>query len=208
MGLISLFFLSFFIALSGALVPGPLLTATISQSIGKGFRSGPLIVAGHALAELSIICLMVLGLDLFLSSPMCFFVISVTGAFVLIYFGARLLLSLPGITLPEPEPGRGNSGLTLLGLSLTLANPYWLLWWLTIGSGLLISAREYGINGIIVFFAGHILADLLWYSLISLVLGKSGKLFSLKIYRAALAMCALALICFGFWFVFALVPGT
>lgn len=208
MGLISLFFLSFFIALSGALVPGPLLTATISQSISKGVRSGPLIVAGHALAEISIVCLIIIGVDFFLSSPMWFFVLSVAGAFVLIYFGIKIILSLPGITLPEPETNQGNYRLTLLGLSLTLANPYWLLWWLTIGSGMLISAREYKLNGVVVFFAGHILADFLWYSLISLGLSKSGKLFSLRTYRAALAICAIALICFGFWFVLVLVSGA
>ena len=50
--LLTIFVSSFVIALSGALMPGPLLTATISESSQRGFITGPLMIAGHAILEL------------------------------------------------------------------------------------------------------------------------------------------------------------
>ena len=42
---------SFIVALSGALMPGPLLTVTVGEAARRGFWAGPLIMVGHALLE-------------------------------------------------------------------------------------------------------------------------------------------------------------
>jgi hypothetical protein len=44
--LLTIFFSSFIIAFSGAMMPGPLLTATISESSKRGFLAGPMLIAG------------------------------------------------------------------------------------------------------------------------------------------------------------------
>ena len=40
---------AFVVALSGAMAPGRVLTITISETLKRGFKAGPLIVLGHAI---------------------------------------------------------------------------------------------------------------------------------------------------------------
>ena len=46
---------SFTLALSGVLMPGPLLTVTIAESARRGFWAGPLLMTGHSILELLIV---------------------------------------------------------------------------------------------------------------------------------------------------------
>ena len=78
---------SFILALSGALMPGPLLTVTVAESARAGFRAGPLLITGHAALEFLLVIAIVLGLGPFLKSPPVMGVIALVG-------GGILLLSL------------------------------------------------------------------------------------------------------------------
>ena len=55
MTLVVIFFSSFMIALSGALMPGPLLTVTISEATRRGTVAGPLMILGHGILELALV---------------------------------------------------------------------------------------------------------------------------------------------------------
>ncbi len=48
-------------------MPGPLLTATISESSQRGFIAGPLLITGHAILELVLVIAFLLGLARFFS---------------------------------------------------------------------------------------------------------------------------------------------
>ena len=78
----------------------------------------------------------------------------------------------------------GRKRLVGQGILVSLANPYWSLWWATIGLAYVLQSRRWGIAGVIVFFLGHIAADLLWYSTVSFSVGKGRAVFTTKIYRA------------------------
>ncbi len=54
--------ISFMLALSGVLMPGPLLTIAIGESLRRGFVTGPLLILGHGLLELALILTIVDGL--------------------------------------------------------------------------------------------------------------------------------------------------
>jgi len=62
----------------------------------------------------------------------------------------------------------------------SLSNPYWTLWWATIGLGYLAAAMKFGLKGVVVFFWGHILADYTWYALISVGITRGKRLFKPK----------------------------
>jgi len=57
-----------------------------------------------------------------------------------------------------------------------------------------------GILGISVFFIGHILADLIWYSAVSLAVSRGKKFITDKKYRVIISGCGITLIGFGIYF--------
>ncbi len=200
MDYISLFIISFVVTLSGALAPGPLLAITIQESARKGFKAGPLIILGHVLLEIIMLIFIIFGFIRFINTPLILRIISLSGGFILIWLGAKMLASLPRISLEFTDNYKKSSTLPLLGITMSLANPYWTIWWLTIGLGLILSAKKTGMMGIPVFFTGHISADFCWYSIISYLISKEKKFFSLKVYKNIIFVCAFSLIGFGIWF--------
>ena len=55
-----MFFKSFLIGFSGAMVPGTMLGVTIDGSLKKGWKAGPLIVLGHGILEILLIIVIAL----------------------------------------------------------------------------------------------------------------------------------------------------
>ena len=75
-----------------------------------------------------------------------------------------------------------------LGALVSSSNPYFLLWWATIGSAYLVSAALYGFPGIAAFVVGHILADLTWFSLIAYATAYGRRLLTLRAYRGLISV--------------------
>ena len=201
--LFTIFASSFVIALSGALMPGPLLTATISESSRRGFWAGPLMIAGHAILELALVVALFLGLAPFFQMPAVFAASALAGAVILIWMAAGMLRSLPTLRLSW-EGGQQKMNSTVLnGLLMSVSNPYWIIWWATIGIGYIFYAWQYGLWGIAFFFAGHISADLAWYSFIAGAVARGRHLLTDRLYRRLIGFCALFLIGFAGYFAFA-----
>ena len=95
--LVSIFFTSFVIALSGAMMPGPLLTATISESTRHGIKAGPLLILGHGILELLLVTALLLGLAPLLQKDSVFIVGAVLGSIFLLWMRrwSRCATSLP-----------------------------------------------------------------------------------------------------------------
>lgn len=199
-GNISLFLVSFTVALTGALAPGPLLAQVITESARKGAKTGPLMIAGHALAETLMLILLVGGLGRLMRTPLLLRSVSLAGAAVLFYFAIRILVELRQPIEGFKSARSGNAGLLVQGISLSIANPYWSAWWLTVGLGLVLSANAKGMPAVAVFFCGHILADLIWYSLVSLAVSRGRGFFSARAYRGIMGLCGLSLLGFAIWF--------
>ena len=75
-----------------------------------------------------------------------------------------------------------------------------MVWWATIGLGLVARAQKVGLLGILIFFLGHQAADFAWYSIVSTAVGKGRRFFSDRIYRGIIAVSALVLIGFALYF--------
>ncbi|UCG78406.1 MAG: LysE family transporter [Nitrospirota bacterium] len=193
---------SFFVALSGALVPGPLFTITVAESAKRGFISGPLIILGHAILELTLIALLLIGLSPFFKRQGVIIAISLLGGAMLVIMGAMMIRDARHARISVELEGEG-SGMhpVIAGIVGSISNPYWTIWWATIGLGYLVSAIKLGILGIVVFFIGHITADLVWYSLISFTVAKGKKFMGDKGYRILLYICGIFLVVFGIWFI-------
>ncbi len=200
LALVTIFCTSFVIALSGALMPGPLLTVTISESSSRGFVTGPLMIFGHGLLELALVVALVSGLAPILARDDVFILISLTGGAVLLWMGGSMLRTLPGLHLNGPHGEGKSKNLVAMGAVLSAVNPYWLIWWASIGLGYIMHSLKFGLLGVTAFFLGHILADLAWYSFISFGIAKGQHLFSNEFYRKMIGACAVFLILFSCWF--------
>ena len=97
--LLTIFVSSFVIALSGALMPGPLLTVTISESSRRGFITGPLLITGHALLELALVAALLLGLAPFFQLPLVFVLTALVGSVILLWMALSMFRSLPSLRL-------------------------------------------------------------------------------------------------------------
>ena len=203
-----IFITSFGVGLSGSVTPGPLLAFNIREVLRVGFWAGPLTIVGHSALELIVVLALVIGVARFLESPIAGFVIGIAGGLFLIWMGWAMArhpsrLTPPGtagaVDLSEGQGGR--SKVVVFGALVTLTNPYWSLWWATIGLGYLLWARGMGDAGIVSFYVGHILADFLWYTVVAMALVSGRRLMSPLAYRVLIVICGLFLLGMGGWFI-------
>ncbi|MFH0942432.1 MAG: LysE family transporter [Chloroflexota bacterium] len=203
--LLIIFSTSFVVALSGALMPGPLLALTVSQAVRRGFWAGPVLILGHALLEVPIVVALVLGLRQFRGEGMIPGIIGITGGTVLVIMGLGILArSRHRMTMPTadlPEAGRNRKGI-IIGILGSAANPYFFIWWATIGASYLLWSLELGTGGVASFFTGHILADLSWYTLVAFIIATGRKVISDTVYQWLFIACGLVLVGLGSYFIF------
>lgn len=224
-GLAGLFASAFVIGLSGAMAPGSLLAVGISESLRRGFWAGPLISLGHALLELVMVILLVSGLGQFLAYPRVLGVIGVTGGAMLLWLawatwgtaarpqqlfridngGGSLALASAGGVLHAEGCGRFSANCDLLrvvgaGIAASIANPYWILWWATIGTAYIATAVKYGAIGVGAFYCGHITSDFAWYSLVSWTVASGKKFINDRVYGTILHICSGFLLLLAIYF--------
>jgi threonine/homoserine/homoserine lactone efflux protein len=186
---------------SGAVVPGSLLAVVVREALSRGWSAGPIMMIGHGLLELAAVILLVTGLIRFARAPRVQGAIGVLGAAVLLFLGYQTLLISGEAALPARAAGQAATGgwlwLVGLGAVMSMANPYWWLWWATIGAAHSQWAVRRGRAGVGTYFVGHILADVIWYSAVSIALGAGRTLFSPGVLRAVYVACAVFLLGLG-----------
>ena len=186
--------LGFVIGLTGAVAPGPTLVATMGATLRDGWKAGPVVTLGHIIVETGIFLLILAGIS---SSAVRFTGgIALVGGAALVVFGILTIRSAAG---GGPEvSGTTPAGSPLVaGIVTSVTNPYFWIWWLTIGSVLLMVALGAGIVPAFAFIIGHWGADLGWYTLVALCIHRGRCVLSGPRYRAALSLCGLFLIAFG-----------
>lgn len=211
MELAAIFASSIVLGLSGAMMPGPLLTMAIGESVKRGLVAGPLLVLGHGLLELMLVLALLFGLAGLLTIPTVGNVIALVGGGFLLYMGLGMArdaysgkVSLEMGPTREEIEGQVKKGMhpVVAGAAVSLSNPYWSIWWATVGLGYITLSMKNGTLGLVAFFSGHILADLVWYSLVSGAVVAGRRLLSQRVYRGILVACGIFLLFLGGMFIF------
>jgi len=196
---LSLFLISTaFISLTGVMMPGPVFAVTVA----KGYRNkiaGALIAFGHGVIEFPLMALIYVGFGQFFSFSLTKLAIGVVGGIMLMYMGAEMFRAR-GKT-QEGVGGNLKYGSFMAGIITTGANPYFFLWWATIGAALIMSASIFGIAGFLLFAITHWLCDFLWDLFVSITVFKSRCLWSKRVHEIVFGLCAVVLIGFGTWFI-------
>lgn len=192
-------------AFSGAMMPGPLLTVTISETARKGQLAAFLLIVGHSLLELVLVVGFAFGLLAILENPTLIRSIGVLGGVFLLWMGYGLITDAfrGRISLDFDRDERHSSvGPVIQGVITSISNPYWTLWWVTIGAGFVLSSLKYGVAGLLFFYVGHILGDFIWYAAIAYSVATGKRFLSDKIYHGILFACGLFLIALAVTFIF------
>lgn len=191
------------VAFSGAVMPGPLLTYTIQQSLANGPKAGPIIILGHAVLECLVIALIFMGFSIILQSVAAQIAISLIGGAWLAWMGIGMLRDALQNRLQMAADCKTTSGsMVLSGFVISAMNPYFLIWWAVIGLGFLLEAyKAFGLWGVVVYYIGHVAVDLFWYGFISTLVGKTRRFISEKPYRIIVGALGVLLVYFGASFV-------
>ena len=125
---------------------------------------------------------------------------------MLIYIGYTIAQS----PVPSEIPGDGEPvekrGSILSGIMTSVTNPYFYLWWASVGWAFMLKGIELaGIIGVLSFLIGHWGADLTWYSLVSFFTGKGRHVLPGKRYRLIMIICGAFLIILGVYFIYSTV---
>ncbi len=198
-----LFFSSFTIAFSGAIMPGPLLAATIEASARRGILAGPLLMVGHGILELALLFALFLGLAPLIRRDGVFAAIALAGAAILLWMAVGMFRARPSLRDDLHGGTRKGGNLVVNGALMSAANPYWIIWWATIGLGYVLYCRQFGPWGTVAFFAGHILADVVWYTAVSGAVAKGRRFLTDRRYQWLIRSCASFLLVFAGYFFWA-----
>ena len=213
--MIEIFVLSFLVALTGALSPGPLLTFTIYKSLKqkRGYLAAIYILLGHATIEFTLIIALLAGASLIFQNIVFLTLVGfIGGVFLVIYgiFAIRGVLKTnfeSSFTLEENvvKGYKGNSYIG--GILVSLSNPFWTFWWAVIGLSLIVSFDITLLMPIeiLLFFIGHELGDIVWYLPISIFVYYGGKSLNPRIYKYILIGCGIFMIVFGIYLTFNIV---
>ena len=201
-GLVALaFFLFqvFVISLSGVMAPGPVTAATIA--IGARNRyAGILVAIGHGAFEFPLMFLIILGVGRLLKLAETQIVIGLVGGALLLVMAVQMLISLKTAGGAQAKHNRDRP--VLAGVILSAGNPYFLLWWATVGLTYTTRAREMRVIVFVLFSVVHWLCDCIWLGALSWASFKSWGLLGEGGRRIVLLICSAALLVFGLIFIY------
>ena len=212
-----IFSFSFLVALTGAMSPGPLLTYTIIESAKRsrrGYLMGLWIITGHALLELAIIIFLLFGFSFVLKNIVVVRSIGIVGGIIIIFFGISIIydiyrgkISTSFLDSDQNEPldsDRSSKKMNhpvIGGIMVSMSNPYWWVWWATIGFAFMvqfdISFKQ--TTKLFAFFLGHETGDLLWYMIVSTLAFFGLRRLNKKVYYGILIVCAIFMMVFGLY---------
>ncbi len=197
MNIVEMLVIAFVIGLTGALAPGPTLVATVNSSLKNGWLSGPKVSLGHASVEMLIFLLILMGLSGAAESYRV--PISLIGGSALIVFGALTFRGASSATMATAD-SEISSNPYIAGALTSAANPYFWIWWLSVGSALLLDGLRGGVLLAVAFMIGHWGADFGWYTLVSTSIDKGRSILSERGYRYVLSACGIFLMLFGLYY--------
>lgn len=185
------------VSLSGVMAPGPITAMTL----GKATRSphaGGIIAIGHGVVEFPLMLAIWGGISYLEHSTALRVAIGLVGGVFLLLMGVGMLRS----AAPGQAPAQKLAASALVGgIVLTAANPYFLLWWASVGANMVMTAVGFGLLGFVIFAVTHWLCDLVWLWLLSAMAYKGGQFFGRTFQKVTFGACGVFLLAMSAKFV-------
>jgi len=187
-----------FISLSGVMAPGP-MTAV---AMGKGSdypHTGALLAVGHGIIEFPLMVGILYGFGVLLSRDGVKAGIALVGGLFLLGMAIGMFR---GIKRADARVATTLRSPVVAGIALSAGNPYFLVWWATVGATLVTRSIELGLLGFVLFALLHWMCDLVWLEALSFLSSKGQRVFGRAFQRGAFALCGGMLLFFGGKFLF------
>ena len=184
------------ISLSGVMMPGPMFAVTVAKSYRSPW-AGTKISIGHAIIEVPIILLIYFGFARFFQHDTVQIALSLLGGAAIVWMGIGMFRARKEVV----QSGKDlKYGAITAGIVMSAINPFFLLWWATAGSLLVMKFIAFGTVGLPVLIITHWTCDLVWLSFVSVLIYRTKALWGLKLQEWIFAVCSLLLVGFGVWY--------
>jgi len=181
------------ISLSGVMAPGPITAITVGQG-NKSPHAGALVAIGHGVVEFPLMIAMFYGLGPLMGLSYIKVALSCVGGLLLLIMGVGMLRN---IKQAEVHPERHARPPVIAGILLSLGNPYFFIWWATVGAALISRAVDFGPPGFLAFAPLHWLCDFAWLYALSVLSFTGGKFFGKPFQKAVFGVCGAFLLFLG-----------
>lgn len=191
------------VGFSGAMIPGPMLAVTLSESLNGRLWGSLGVVLGHVLLEVALLVALARGAGNLLKKPVVAAAVGMIGGVILAYMGASVVVTV----LRNPVAMAANASLVplpappvLTGMLVSASNPAWVMWWGAVGVGYVALALGQGRGGLLAFYFGHTLADWIWYGLVAVLVVTGRGILQGTPYLWLISICGVLLFGFGLYF--------
>ena len=187
------------VSVSGVMAPGPLFAANVSYGLKGGAKTGIKMAIGHTIVELPLVILLGIGVFSLEVFPEFRTIISILGAITLFVFATlqiKTVLKKERVKVSNPKQGP-----LVAGVLLSALNPFFIIWWLSIGFKLISDAMIlWSFGGILIMFVLHIWMDFVWLGAVSFFASKSSGILSNRNYKVLMLGISGMLVYFGITF--------
>jgi threonine/homoserine/homoserine lactone efflux protein len=177
-------------------MPGPLFAVTIKKA-SKSKTAGALIAVGHGIVEFPLMILIFFILSQFEIPSYIALAVGLIGGALMIFMGLQAYRNRHNQEESNVNLKRDS---VLAGAWTTFANAGFILWWLTIGTTLILNAKLFGVLGFSVFAGVHWLTDFSFYTVVALLIFKSQRFWTEHTQMGITLFCVAVFIGFGAYF--------
>jgi threonine/homoserine/homoserine lactone efflux protein len=185
------------ISLSGVLMPGPLFAVTVKKAATSKI-SGALIALGHGVVEFPLMFLIFFLLSQFEIPTSAQVAVGIVGGGLMIFMGVQSFRNRHKPDSLVVAPKRDS---VFAGIYTTAVNAGFILWWLTIGTALILNAKLFGLIGFSVFAGVHWLCDFTWYTATAFLIFKSQRFWNDRVRMGITLFTIAVFIGFGIFFI-------
>lgn len=187
------------VSASGVLSPGPLFVGNITYGFKEGSKAGIKMALGHAIVELPLVIFIgigILSLEFIPELKIGISILGAAGLFVFAGFQAKSIFSENMI-----KEKKITGGAFFAGVILSITNPFFIIWWMTIGTKIISQALIFwSFEGILIMFLMHVWMDFVWLTIVAAFAAKSRMWIGKRGYKILMMIVCITLVYFGISF--------
>jgi threonine/homoserine/homoserine lactone efflux protein len=178
------------VSLTGVMAPGPITAVTVAKG-NESPHAGAAVAAGHGIVEIPLMVAIFYGFGRLLELQYVKASIALAGGIFLAVMAVSMIRSIRHAELGSNRYTRSS---LVTGIILSIGNPYFLIWWATVGAALIMLSVSFGTAGFLSFAALHLVCDLIWLYFLSTLSFKGGQFFGKVFQKVIFAGCGAFLV--------------